>query len=479
MSTPAPYAGAVPPHDLEAELDILVECMTDPAKVAIVAGQITAEDFWSPDHGQIWRAIVAAQPLTTAPIPDDHLNIAKRVEERYHVNLYPIGPVADWLADNGGLANNKTPERIRLALWQLALDRPNNYPTLRHAIQRTRDKSRLRKCTDRLHRALAEAYRDNGPYDAQAYFERLALDITALRYDGAAVPFTTLAAGETTPGEDTEGADARPRIRSQIEALDDVIGGWRPGDTYAITAPEGGGKTALILEQCAQIAALEDEDGHRPFGVYLWSGEMPKARVHLRAACRLARVDLRKASTAPKELTVEERRALEAARETIRGLDNWLIDDRKDLGVEQIRGAIHQARRHFAIKRPAKALALVALDYYQLTGAAPELPRNATREERLNHNGIKLVHLSEELQVPILLAAQTNSDGTEFQYCRAMRKHVQNWIHVKLGKLVDPTDNAGPREVAFDIRKGRDTGTAKVSAYFHGPWQRFADEAYG
>jgi hypothetical protein len=59
-----------------------------------------------------------------------------------------------------------------------------------------------------------------------------------------------------------------------------------------------------------------------------------------------------------------------------------------------------------------------------------------------------------------------------------MRKHVQNWIHVKLGKLVDPTDKAGPTEVTFDVRKGRDTGSGKASAYFRGPWQRFSDEAY-
>lgn len=469
----APWMGRPAPHDHDAELDLLSEMLCAPATIAIVRGRLKLEDFHHPHHRRIYAAIQAVEPILVAAA-DRNSEVRARLLEVYErPDQIHLGPVSWWIRDNGGLEGVDDRELLGMCA-EIALGRASIVATLDETIQRVRDKARLRECAHTLHRALAEIYGSNGPHDAQAFLEDLATNVAGHRYDGSLRAYARLGDDEdATPAAEDKGERG---ILSGVAAVDELIGGWRPREVTAVTGQSGTGKTAWLLEQAARVVEEVQEGDQLEPAALVFSLEMPKEDVRSRVLCRSARVDLEVYLQRRDELEVDALARLDIARNWLRR-SNLIIDDRKDLTIEQIRGTCHQVIHDFRLR--AKRLALIGIDYYQLTGDHPKLSPRDNRERHLNRNGLEIVHLAEELNVPIILLAQPNENDDAIAECKSLKKHVQNWLHLKAGKLVDPQDVGGPRRITATVRKARNAprGT-KREIYFTGRHQRFTDEAY-
>lgn len=452
---------APPPNDLEAEADLLGELLNHPDLVPIALGLVEAGDFYSATHGKVFEAIAYL---------DDAIRVAGEEAKGAKIS---IGLIRAYIRDRGkAVLTDQDAQRYLLELRDL---RPSVWDRFEEVCQRVRDKSRLRATAQILAKAQADLYLDNGPLEAQEWLEELRATVTAHAQQGAARTSAWIGDASAT----TDGAIARPTglrgISTGLSELDELTGGWQRGDTWIVTGPPGGGKTAFGIAQCLACTTTEDPDGQLRSGAIMFSMEMPRSRAELRARCNLARVNLRTARAQPERLTDDERSALRLARDKLQTLP-LLVDDRKGLTVDQIRSATHQARVELN-KRGAR-LELVVADYYQLTGDNPRAGRGPTRERELNLNGLELVHLSEELNVPLLLLAQLTADGQRIAECSAMQRHAQNWVQIALGKLVDARDKDGARDATLKIRKQRDGGEGKVQCFFTGAFQRFTEDEW-
>ena len=65
MAVPVSPQGRVPPHDLEAETSVLGAILLDPAAITRVLDQLSPDDFYRENNGQIYRAI-SVRPSATA-----------------------------------------------------------------------------------------------------------------------------------------------------------------------------------------------------------------------------------------------------------------------------------------------------------------------------------------------------------------------------------------------------------------------------
>jgi replicative DNA helicase len=178
---------------------------------------------------------------------------------------------------------------------------------------------------------------------------------------------------------------------SGFKDLDELTGGFQPGNLIVIAARPGMGKSALVTN-VAENAAIDHKRA-----VALFSLEMSESELAQRFIASQARIkgdELRKGKVAesrwPKILEVSQR--LSQAR--------LFVDDTSDLGILEIRA---KARRLHS-KEP-HGLGLVIVDYLQLMRADG---RTENRAEQVGQMSRGLKILARELDVPVIALSQLN-----------------------------------------------------------------------
>jgi replicative DNA helicase len=178
---------------------------------------------------------------------------------------------------------------------------------------------------------------------------------------------------------------------SGFKDLDELTGGFQPGNLIVIAARPGMGKSALATN-IAENASI----GHKR-AVALFSLEMSETELAQRFIASQARIkgdELRKGRVSegrwPKILEASQR--LSQAR--------LFVDDTSDLGILEIRA---KARRLHA--REPDGLGLVIVDYLQLM--RPD-GRTDNRVEQVGQMSRGLKILAKELNVPVIALAQLN-----------------------------------------------------------------------
>jgi replicative DNA helicase len=178
---------------------------------------------------------------------------------------------------------------------------------------------------------------------------------------------------------------------SGFKDLDELTGGFQPGNLIVIAARPGMGKSALVTN-IAENAAIDNGRA-----VALFSLEMSESELAQRFIASQARIkgdELRKGKVAesrwPKILEVSQR--LSHAR--------LFVDDTSDLGSLEVRA---KARRLHS-KEP-NGLGLVIVDYLQLMRADG---RTENRAEQVGQMSRGLKILARELNVPVIALSQLN-----------------------------------------------------------------------
>jgi replicative DNA helicase len=212
----------------------------------------------------------------------------------------------------------------------------------------------------------------------------------------------------------TEAAERGQRITgisTGFETLDAETSGLQVGDLTIVAAHRGMGLTSFALSLATNVAApcpvpaFDDDAGDRrePFGVCVFSLDVPRDHLALRMACAKCRVDLRKVRGG--FLQPDDWRRLTEAASFIAGLPVW-IDAPGALDLDGLRakarGVQVECARASTPDVPEPRLGLIVIDALQLMTAGASPGRDTDLGELVR--GLKQV--AQELSVHVLALLQ-------------------------------------------------------------------------
>lgn len=186
-----------------------------------------------------------------------------------------------------------------------------------------------------------------------------------------------------------EGRDGLTGIPTGIGKLDELTGGWQPGNLILTAARPGQGKTQLDL-RFAMVAARAG------FRVLFFTLEMMGTEVGERMLLSGGGVDYRRVKrriASAADMETMEREAVQI------GSLPLYVDDTPYIGIDRL----------CAIAKSMKAktgLDLLIVDYLQLLGVGPKAGR--TREQEVAECTRKLKSLARLLECPVIVSSQLN-----------------------------------------------------------------------
>ncbi|MFN8174888.1 MAG: replicative DNA helicase [Solirubrobacteraceae bacterium] len=361
--------GAVPPHNLEAEQAVLgAILLSDRAMYGlIVAEGLHPEDFYRPQHAAIYEAMLE---LHNSSEPVDALSVKERLRRSGRLEEAGGEATIDALAGATPAAGNA-----------------------RHYASIVRENALLRRLLERSYEIQASVFsREAGPRDLVDRAERSILEVA---HDDRQKDFrridsileTELDKMERLSRESTSITGTPSGFRD----LDEITGGFQPGNLVVIAARPSMGKSALVTN-IAENASLKEG---KP--VALFSLEMSEAELAQRFVASQSRTpgdNLRKGRVAadrwPKIVEACSRLA-EAP---------LYVDDSSDIGILEVRA---KARRLQQQARGHGGLGLIIVDYLQLMRADH---RVESRVEQVGQMSRGLKILASELEVPVIALSQ-------------------------------------------------------------------------
>ncbi len=362
-------ADRVPPHDREAEASILGALIVDPACFDDIAAIVEAGDFYFDAHGKVFDAIA---DLNRDGKPVDIVSVREALRTRGQ------------LADAGG----------DVALADL-LDRvPTAANALYHAgIVRG---AAIRR---QMIRVGHEIIRDAGdgsepPEELLAGFEHRLFEIgrgLAGAKSGPVDAKTVLTDALNRIDErQADGGERSRGVPTGFPALDDLLGGLRPGRLVIVAARPSVGKSSLAASFVLAAAAA----GCSSLFVSL---EMSREELGDRFLSMLSGVDLKRIGGA---LRLDAAEADALCRVSLgRGGSVW-IDDRAGQKVARIASTTRRAIRRHGVR-------LLVVDYLQLVH--PENARDP-RHLQVGMVATRLKELARAARIPVVALAQLNRE---------------------------------------------------------------------
>jgi replicative DNA helicase len=361
--------GQIPPHNEGAERSVLGGLLQDPARIADVVEVLRGEDFFSKRHAIVFECCVGL------------------AERNIGVDLMTVGTALNADGKLASVGGNGY-------LAELAASVSSAAHLLHHATI-VAQCGLLRRLIGVSTDVIAEAFATNPDRDSV----RLLLDdaehrvfrITEGREQGGAISvgdalteaFKRIDA-QTHRGELTG-------LPSGFYDLDDMLGGFNPGEMTVIAARPSMGKTAFVLNIMERVALHRPNHFDHDPVVLFFSLEMGRLSIVQRMLCSRARVDahrLRTGRVDPSsyaDLTT-------AAGELAAG--KLYIDDTPGLSIMALRSRARRVKHNHGLD-------MIVIDYLQLMTARAE-----SRQQEISLISRQLKELSRELEVPVLALSQ-------------------------------------------------------------------------
>ncbi len=357
---------AVPPHNLEAEKSVLGAVLLDERHLypLLIEEHLRPEHFYREQYGHVFAAMIG---LYQSDHKIDHLTVSEALREQGK------------LEEVGGA------EAIdELATW---------VPTAGHAREYgriVRDNARMRALLTTSYEIQASVLsRDAPPRDLLERAERSVLEIAQDERQKTFRSVADILAEETDKLHHLSIAKtALTGTPSGFTDIDDVTGGFQPGNLIVIAARPSMGKSALVAN-IAENAALQGNP------VALFSLEMSESELAQRFVASQSKTpgeQLRRGRVS------EDRwqKSLDACNKLAEA-PLW-IDDSSDTGVLDIRA---KARRlHHQVEGGLK---LIIVDYLQLMRHEGRIE---SRVEQVGQISRGLKGLARELNVPVIALSQ-------------------------------------------------------------------------
>jgi replicative DNA helicase len=366
----APQIGAAPPHSIEAEQSVLgAVLLWDGALYGLVIEEgLKPEDFYRDRHRLIYESMLA---LYQESQPVDPLTVTEHLRSRGE--LENAGGQAEVDGLTGAVPAVGNALRYGRIVREHALLRrllAKTYEIQTAVLNRTEQPNVLVELAER---GILEVAHDDRTKDFRQVGEVLEVEIDKwqrLSREGIALTGTPSGFGD----------------------LDEITGGFQPGNLIVLAARPSMGKSALVTNIAENVALHPD----RPQPVALFSLEMSEAELAQRFIASQATIkgdDLRKGR-------LKDERKWKRVLDTATRYDKapLFVDDSSDIGILEIRA---KARRLH--QQTDGGLGLIIVDYLQLMRPDPTIDSRVQQVGEMSR-GLKI--LARELGVPVIALSQ-------------------------------------------------------------------------
>jgi replicative DNA helicase len=447
--------GAPPPHSLEAERSVLgAILLSDRTLYALVIDEgLKPEDFYRDRHAVIYQAVL----------------------ELYNENEpVDVLTVTEHLRSNGNLeAAGGTNAVDELAASVPAVGNARSYAKIvrEHALMR-----RLLKTTYEIQ---SQVHNNEAlPADIVEQAERAMFEVAHGERTKDFSHVGDVLHREVKLWQDlASGATALSGTASGFADLDEITGGFQPGNLVIIAARPAMGKSSLVTNIAENVALHK----HDPKPVALFSLEMSESELAQRFIASRARIkgdDLRKGRLK------EERKwklVLDAAEDYERAPLH--LDDSSDISLLEIRA---KARRlHSQMQAKYGGLGLIIIDYLQLM--RPDA-RVESRVEQVGQMSRGLKILAGELKVPVIALSQL-SRGVESRTDKRpllsdlresgnIEQDADLVMFIYRDEYYNPETTDRPGEADLIIAKHRNGAVGEVPLVFQNEFVRFMNRTH-
>jgi replicative DNA helicase len=426
----------IPPNDHEAEAACICAAILVPERIA--ASALKPHHFYSRKHEALWSAIQTAHANGNV----DAVAVASTLTATGRAGEVPPGYLFEILGSAACMTR---------AAWDA-------YETA------VIDMHARREAIKRIQRAEAELY-EGIEGSTSEYCQGVAkalLDVTAGKPINRRVTYDASVRGYVVDAK----LRAKTRLSTGLPSLDAAMGGLFPGDLTVIAGRPGMGKTSMVAQMCASVAA----SGKHPLFLSL---EMPGAEVFGRALAGASGVPfsrIRAGQITPGD-HVPLQRGSEAIREAWRRVG---VVEMFGPSIEDVRRAVtEEAANHGPVH-------LLAIDYLQLMALQNE--RDVVNSIQLITKGLKA--LAKEMQVPIVLLSQLNRgveardnkrpSMSDLRASGSIEQDADNVILIyRAGYYSSPKELSGDAEL--DLAKCRNGEPQVVATHWDGPRTSFRD----
>jgi len=358
-----------PPQNLEAEQSVLgAVLLSDTALPALIIDErLHPEDFYREAHGFVYQAML---DLHSVGEPVDALTLEEHLKRAGQLDQVGGRAGIDLLAGAvPAVGNVRQYARIvrENAMLRRLLRASYDIQAKVHSHE-----AQPRELVDMAERAILEVAHEDSRKDFRNIGDLLLAELDKLEklsQEGKAITGTP----------------------SGFDDLDNITGGFQPGNLIILAARPSMGKSALMAN-FAENAALDGDRAVALFSLEMSEGELAQRFIASQASIKGD--DLRKGKVAasrwPKILQASNRLATSPL----------YVDDSSDLSVLDVRA---KARR--LAQQHADGLGLILIDYLQLMRSHSNVEN---RVEAIGQISRGLKTLARELEVPVIALSQLN-----------------------------------------------------------------------
>lgn len=368
----AASSNGAPPQDIEAEVSVLgsilmAEQALDPLLIDIGLG---IDDFYRERHRLIYGAMIK---LKEASEPIDPLTISAELRERGEIE------------EAGGTDYiHSLTESVPVI---------GNVRSYGRIVKETSMMRRLLRATQDIQDAV---YNHEG--DPQQLVERAQQQVFDVAHEGHGGDFKAI---KDILDEELDKLERLSRqgtpltgTPSGFRDIDELTGGFQPGNLIILAARPSMGKSALVINM-AENAALQG------IPVAVFSLEMSQTELAQRFVASQAKIDgdaLRKG-----RVSKDRWPAVLKAAESLAAAPLW-IDDSSDINIIELRAKARRLHSKAKSSDGTPGLGLIIIDYLQLLRADDS--RNSNRVEQVGQMSRGLKVLARELDVPVIAVSQ-------------------------------------------------------------------------
>jgi replicative DNA helicase len=358
----------LPPQNLEAERSVLGSVLLDNDVLHEIVPMLGVSDFYRDVHQTIYQAIR---------------------------DLYDEGKGIDAITLADELIRRDQFEKIGgdEALREI-VDSVPHAANARYYAGIVREKSIGRQLIDGATEIIRDGY--SNQYTAQELLESAERKVFAIAEDqiqGDTLDLRDVItkAMDRIAERASSGGHAVTGVASGLIDLDDITGGFQPGQLVVLAARPSMGKTALALNICEHAST----EGKTP--VLFVSLEMGHMEIAERLLCSRSRVDGYKLRTGMNLGSREIAHLTKAWNELMKDAQIF-IDDTPARNMLQITASARRLRlRH--------QIGLIVVDYIQLVDSEDS---RDSRQEQIAKISRRLKTLGRELEVPVIALSQLN-----------------------------------------------------------------------
>lgn len=353
----------VPPHDDAAELAVLGAMFLDREAASLALEMLTGEDFYRPDHRQVFEA---AEELYHSGVPIDMITVKNKLEEKQ---------VFEQIGGLPFLANISTSV--------------GSSANMRHYAAIVEEKSVLRRLIRTANNISQMSY--EGKTDVNSIMdtaEKGIFDIMQNRHSDQFHHIRDIAVDSIEKIEDIYRSKGKlTGVPTGFVDFDQKTAGLQKSDLILLAARPSMGKTAFALN-IIQNAAIRS---NVPTAVF--SLEMSREQLVNRMLCSEAMLDAQRLRTG--ELTDSDWADLIQAMGPLSQAPIY-IDDTPGVTPMEVRSKCRRLKVE-------KGLGLIVIDYLQLMSGNS---RNDSRQQEISEISRSLKAIAREMEAPVIALSQ-------------------------------------------------------------------------